>query len=186
MRFTILQAKLYYHLLKGEQLYRTWKSSHSAEAGLGSLAESVLAQRTWEDQKKFVAASQMRGSPLIPAPRHLQEWTSELVQAMTQGPKSISGVNIAGFEVESLEEHLADGVGGTIVAGPTGSRAVLWTDLASSGKSLRPGGIGLRWEDEFGQPLNAGFDLFEAPVVVDAQGVTSDKLFDALARAHQP
>jgi len=183
MRFSLLQARLYYHLLKGELLFRTWKNAHDAEAGLGALTESVLAQRTWEAQKKVVATSKMEGAPLIPSPRQLQERASELVQAAMRDPQSMRGVNIAGFEVNSLHEHLPAGVSGRIVAGPTGSRAVLWTDLPSGEEFMRARFEGLKGEDEFGQPLKAGLDLLGVPVVVDAPGITSDKLFDAVAGA---
>ncbi len=185
MQFTILQAKLYHHLLKGEQFYRIWKKSHDGGAGLGTLAESVLARRTWEEQQKFVARSSMKGHPLIPAPRPLEERASELIQAINRDPKSVSGVSIWGYSIDPLEEQLKDGIGGCIVAGPTGSRAMLWTDSARSGKSLRSGGQGLVWEDEFGQPLETQLDLFAAPAVVDAPGIPADKLFDALVAAGQ-
>jgi hypothetical protein len=44
MNFTLRQARLYYHLLKGELLYRAWKSRHDQEAGLLALAELGLAR----------------------------------------------------------------------------------------------------------------------------------------------
>jgi hypothetical protein len=58
------------------------------------------------------------------------------------------------------------GVTGYTVAGPSGSTAVVWTDLAESAQSLHPGAPGLVWKNEFGQPLSAGYvNLRRAPVV---------------------
>ncbi len=184
-QFTVLQARLYYHLLKGEQLYRTWKNSHDAEAGLGALTESVLARRTWEEQMRFVAKSGMMGHPLIPAPRPLEQRTEEIVQEINRDPKSATGVSIWGFSVDPLEEQLKDGISGSIVAGPTGSRAVLWADLERGGEFLRPIGVGqgLVWEDEYGQPLQTGQHLSWAPIIVDAKSISADKLFDELVAA---
>jgi hypothetical protein len=67
MNFTLRQARLYFHLLNGEQLYRTWRGRHDQAAGLDLLTQSVLARYTWEMQKKFVTASGMKANPLIPA-----------------------------------------------------------------------------------------------------------------------
>ena len=181
MNFTLRQAKLYYHLLKGEELYRGWKSQHDQAAGLGALTELALARCTWELQRKFVAASGMKANPLIPSPRPLEQRASELAQAITRDPRSVVGVNIAGFSFDSLEEHLMDGVTGYILAGPTGSRAVVWTDEAASHSALGRMAGGLVWSDELGQPILPGvLDLYSSPAVVDAQGMPAEKLFAAL------
>src|SRR5208337_4319076 len=71
MNFTLRQAKLFYHLLQGERLYRIWKTQHDQDAGLNALTELALARHTWESQKKFVATSGMKANPLIPAPTQL-------------------------------------------------------------------------------------------------------------------
>ncbi len=179
--FTLQQAKLYYHLLKAEQLYRIWKTRHEPAAGLGALTEAALARYTWEKQKQFVAQSRIKGSPLIPEPRQLEQRVNELMETVNREPGNMGGVNISEFGTDSLVQHLMKGVSGVIVAGPTGSRAVLWTEEANFGESLKPGGPGLSWADEFGQPLRPGaLDRLEAPVVIDALGMPSDKLFDAL------
>jgi hypothetical protein len=127
MNFTLLQAKLYYHLFKGEQLYRAWKNHHDQTAGLGALTELALTRYTWEMQKKFAATSGLKANPLIPTPRPLEQRAPELAQAITRDPSSVVGVNIAGFSVDGLEEYLMGGVTGYILAGPrtTGSRAVV-------------------------------------------------------------
>jgi hypothetical protein len=180
MNFTLLQAKLYYHLLKGEWLYRIWKSKHDQEAGLGALTELVLAWRTSETEKKFVATSGMKGSPSMPSTRPLEERVTELAEAITHDPANVVGVNVSGFASDGLEEHLMNGVTGYILSGPTGSRAVVWTDVRAS-RFLRPRAEGLVLLDELGQPIKSGkLDLYASPLVVDAKGVPASKLFDAL------
>jgi hypothetical protein len=172
MRFTLLQAKLYYHLLKGEYNYRLWKSNHSLEAGRGALRESVLAHYTWEKQKKLVATAGIKGRPLIPDPAVLQARVKEITQE--------------GYSVDGLEQHLAHGVLGSVVSSPAGSAAVLWTDVPSSAASLRLGAARLNWRDEFGQPLEAGrLNLWEAPTVAEAPEMAPEKLFDALAKSQE-
>jgi Domain of unknown function (DUF4838)/Glycosyl hydrolase family 67 N-terminus len=181
MDFTLRQAKLYYHLLKGEWLYRIWKNQHDQEAGLGVLTELALARHTWEGQKNFVATSDMKANPLMPNPRQLEQRAGELVRTITRDPASAVGVNISGFGSNRLDEHLMKGVGGYVLAGPTGSRAVVWTDVAASRSALRPGDSGPAWLDELGQPLKpSALDLYTSAAVVDAKAMPADKLFDVL------
>jgi hypothetical protein len=181
MNFTLRQAKLYYHLFRGEQLYRVWKSRHEPEAGLALLTELALARYAWDSQKKFVATGGMKANPLMPSLRELEARAAELVAAATRDPTSVVGVNISGFSIDSVEEHLMQGVKGYIVAGPTGTRAVLWTNVASSRSALRLGAAGLALLDDLGRPIKPEtLDLFAFPVVVDAKGMPADKLFGAL------
>src|SRR5271157_4589476 len=91
MNFTLRQAKLYYHLLQGERLYRTWKTQHNQEAGLNALMELALARHTWESQKKFVATSGMKANPLIPGPTQLEARAAELAQAISNDPAGVVG-----------------------------------------------------------------------------------------------
>lgn len=184
MNFTLRQAKLYYHLLKGERFYRTWKKHHDQQAGLDALTELALAQHTWDSEKKFIAISGMKANPLMPSDRPLEARATELYQAITSDPASVAGVNIFGFGSESVEEHLLNGVAGYVLAGPTGSRAVVWTDVAASRSAVRPGTKGLVWLDELGQPIKPGkLDLYAAPAVADAKGMPANKLFDALLKS---
>ena len=181
MNFTLRQAKLYYHLLKGERLYRIWKAQHDQQAGLDALTELALGRYTWESQKKFVATSGMKANPLIPSPSQLEARAEELAHAVTNDPASVVGVNILGFGSDRLDEHLLNGITGYILAGPTGSKAVMWTDVAAHRFALRPGARGLVWLDELGQPLRPGMlDLYDTPAVADAKGLPADQLFNAL------
>jgi hypothetical protein len=183
MNFTLRQGKLYYHLLKGERLYRIWKKQHDQQAGLDVLTELALARYTWESQKKFVATSGMKANPLMPSPSPLKARAAELAQAITIDPASLVGVNILGFGSYGLDEHLLNGVTGYVLAGPTGSKAVVWTDVAAHRSALRPGARGLVWLDELGQPLGAGMlDLYAAPAVPDAKGIPANQLFNALLK----
>ena len=181
MNFTLRQAKLFYHLLKGERLYRVWKNQHDQDAGLNALTEFALARYTWESQKKFVATSGMKANPLIPNPSHLEARVAELAQAITDDPASVVGVNILGLGSDLLEEQLMSGVNGYILAGPTGSKAVVWTDVAAHRSSLRMEAQGIVWLDELGQPLRRDKpDSYAAPAVADAKGMRADQLFKAL------
>jgi hypothetical protein len=184
MNFTLRQAKLYYHLLKGEHFYRVWKSRHEQEAGLAALAELGLAHYAWSGQEKFIATAGMKGMPLIPGLQSLEARARELSEAITTDPKSVAGVNIGGFTIDRLDEQLIKSVTGYAAAGPTGSRAVLWTDVASSRLALRSGGSSLSWFDECGKPIGSGeLDCFASAVVVEAKGMPVDKLFDALLKS---
>ena len=180
MNFTLGQARLFYHLLKGERLYRIWKSQHDQDAGLNALTELALARHTWESQKSFVATSGMKANPLMPDPSHLEARTAELIQAITNDPATAVGVNIFGFASDQLDEQLMRGVNGYILAGPTGSKAVLWTDVAAYRSSLH-GVHGIAWLDELGRPLSRNTpDLYAAPAVADAKGMPADQLFRTL------
>jgi hypothetical protein len=181
MNFTLRQAKLYYHLLKGERLYRIWEIQRDQNAGLNALTELALARHTWESQKKFVATSGMKANPLIPDQHQLDARAAELAKAITNDPASVAGVNIFGFGSDTMEEQLMNGVAGYILAGPTGSKAVVWTDVAAHRSAMRPDMDGVVWLDELGQPLPRGtLDLYAAPAVADAKGMPADKLFKAL------
>lgn len=181
MNFTLSQAKLYYHLLKGEQMYRRWKTQGDQQAGIDTLVELALSQYTWERQKKFVASSDMKANPLIPSPRPLEARAEELTAVITKDPASVVGVNILGFGSDPLDEHLMNGITGYMLAGPTGSVAVVWTDVATHRSSLQPGAHGLVWLDELGRPIKPGvLDLYASPVAIEAKGMPVDKLFNAL------
>jgi hypothetical protein len=181
MNFTLRQAKLYYHLLKGEQRYRAWKNRHDQTAGLDVLTELALARHASQMQMKFIATSGMKANPLIPSPRELEERVAELDKAITRDPASVMGANMAGFRIDQLDEQLMDGVTGYILSGPSGSRAVVWTDVAAQRAALRERATTLVWSDELGQPIAPeAVDLYASPVLVDAKGLSADKLFDAL------
>jgi hypothetical protein len=182
--FTLLQARLYYHLLKGEYLFRLSRRQGDPEAELGCATESVLARYTWQKVKEFVERSGLKGQPLIPSPVVLENRVGDFVKEQKASPSSLVGVNSMGFSVDPLEEQLLKGVTGHTVAGSSGSTAVIWTDLAESAHTLRPGAPGLVWKDEFGQPLSADdLNLFQAPVVVEARGMSADRLFNGLAQS---
>jgi hypothetical protein len=90
-------------------------------------------------------------------------------------------VNISGFSVDGLDEQWMNGVTGYILAGPTGSRAVVWTDEEASRSALRAKPGRLVWSDELGRPVPpAALDLYSSPVVVDAKGMPAERLFAAL------
>jgi hypothetical protein len=183
--FTLLQARLYYHLLKGEFLFRLSRRQSDTEAELGCATESVLARYTWRKVNELVDRSGLKGQPLIPNPLVLEHRVDDFVKGQKASPSSLVGVNPMGFSVDPLEEQLMKGVTGYTVAGSSGSTAVIWTDLAESAHTLRPGAPGLVWKDEFGQPLSGDdLNLFRAPVVAEAPGMSADQLFNALTQSH--
>jgi hypothetical protein len=123
----------------------------------------------------------MKANPLIPNPSHLEARVAELAQAITDDPASVVGVNILGLGSDLLEEQLMSGVNGYILAGPAGSKAVVWTDVAAHRSSLRMEAQGIVWLDELGQPLRRDKpDSYAAPAVADAKGMRADQLFKAL------
>jgi len=121
----VRQAKLYYHLLKGEHLYRLWKNQHDQQSGLDALTELALARYTVEHRKGFVASSGIKGSPLIPGTGQLENRAAELEQAISHDAANLAGVNISGFAFDRLEEQLMNGLSGYVLSGPTGSKAVV-------------------------------------------------------------
>jgi len=58
---------------------------------------------------------------------------------------------------------------------------VVWSDVEDSRHALRRGPRALVWLDELGQPVNSGaLDRYQSPVVVEAEGMPANKLFEAL------
>ena len=186
MNFTLRQAALYYHLLKGELLYRETKASHDPQAGVALGTELALARYQWKRQNESAARAGLKGRLLIPSPEILGGRWSQLVRQVSHTSSHTVDRNPGNYSMDTLFEHLQHGVGGTVVSGDWGSVAVVWTDLPGSKSTLRPGGQGLVWQDEFGRPLQAGsLNLYSGPVVVSAKGLPADKLFDALASSQQ-
>jgi hypothetical protein len=182
MDYTLLQSRLYYHLLKGEWLYRISKREKRTGADLDAVAEAALARYTWERLKEDVTRSKLRGDPLMPDPSGLETRVSDLLGEETEAVSAMSDANPEGFAIYPVYEQLKGGVGGSIAAGPGGSCAVLWADLPGSHRFLRAQAKGVQWRDEFGQPWSGeNIELATAPVVAVALGMAEDKLFDALA-----
>jgi hypothetical protein len=184
--FTLLQTRLYYHLLKGEQLYRRWKRDNDPEAGLGLLTESALARYTWEWQRRSVGKAGMKGSPLIPDVRSVEERARELVNVVYRDPGMVAGVNHWGYGVDPVVQHWEDGVSGIVLSGPAGSSAVLWSDVPGSHAAFDPARGGLLWQDEFGRPVDpASVNLNVAPTVILARGMSADQLFTAVQKSQR-
>jgi hypothetical protein len=183
MSFTCYQLRAYYHLLKGEYLYRVWTSSRDQEAGLALLVEVVLARYIRSCQEKLVAATGMKAFPMLPSLQYLEAKAATVTRLISIDPGSVVGVNISGFAIDRLDGHLLEGITGYMIAGPTGSRAVLWTEVASSRFALRTDGPSLLWFDEYRRPIPSGvFDLFISAAVAEANGTSVDKLYSALLR----
>ncbi len=186
MDFTLRQVTLYYHLLKGELLYRQWKVRHDPETGVALGTELALARYQWERQNEFASRAGLKGRLLIPDPEVLSSRWSELVRQVAHPSPNVVENDPGGYSMDTLFEHLQRGVAGTIISSDWGSVAVVWTDLPASKHALEPGGEGLVWLDEFGWPLNNGsLDLYTEPVVVSAEGMPADKFFDALAASQR-
>jgi Domain of unknown function (DUF4838)/Glycosyl hydrolase family 67 N-terminus len=186
MNFVLRQVTLFYHLLKGELLYRQVKARHDPETGVALGTELALARYQWERQKEFAARTSLKGRLLVPDPEVLGRQWSELVRQVSHPSPHVVEHNPASYSTDTLFEHLQRGVAGTIVSDDWGSVAVVWTDLPASKNALQPSRQGLVWLDEFGRPLKAGsLNLYTEPVVVRAQGMSADKLFDALAASQQ-
>ncbi len=179
--FTQLQARVFYHALKGELRYRAWKQRQEAEAGLAALTELGLARWAVRARDRFAATAGMKASPMMPGVGALEDRAKELFGAIASTPAQVAGVNVFGFALDRLDEQLLDGVTGYVAAGPTGSQAVLWTDVTAARIALRAGADGLVWMDEFGTPAST-MDCSQAPVVVAGKGMAADKLYAALLR----
>lgn len=181
MNFTLRQSKLFYHLLQGELLYRRVKSLRDPQAGVALGTEWVLAGYQYQKQKEFVARADLKGEPLIPDPEILSKRWDELVKKVAHVSPNVIDLNPHMYSVDDISQQLTNGVSGTVVSGDWGSIAVVWTDLPGSKAAFHPGKEGLAWLDEFGQPLkNNDLNLYLEPVVVKAEGMSPDKLFDAL------
>jgi hypothetical protein len=172
MDFTLLQTRLFYHLLNGEWLYREYKERGDPEAGLRAVTEYVLAHRTRQRMWEYMGHANLKGEPLLPSAAPLHDEVGHLVDGA--------------FSVDPLAEQLLSGVSGSIVSGPQGSEAILWTDVAPSAQGFRAGSSDVKWEDEFGNQLSADtIKLANFPVLVEARGVPADKLFDVLLTAQR-
>jgi hypothetical protein len=172
MGYTLLQARLYYHLLKGEWFYRNHKSHHDMEAGLGVASESVLATYTYEKLQKFVGRWGVRGEPIMPGPGVLEGRMHELQEE--------------GYATYQMTHRLRKGVNGYLVDSPFGSRAVVWTDVVGSAPTMQAGVSGLEWRDEFGQVYGArALNLSTSPAVIEGRGLSTIPLFDALVASQE-
>ncbi len=169
MDFTLLQTRLYYHLLNGQWLYRKYKERGDAEMGLRAVGEYVLAHRTRQQIWEYIGHANLKGQPLVPSLAALHD--------------EIAGLVDGKYSVDPLAEQLLHGVGGSMVSGPLGSEAILWSDAAHSGP-FRAASSEVKWENEFGNPLSVrSIKLSSFPVVVQARGMAADKLFDVLLAA---
>jgi hypothetical protein len=169
MDFTLLQARLYYHLLNGQWLYRKYEEQGDQKAALEAASEYVLAHRTRQRMWEYVGRANLKGEPLVPSTEPLHGE----IAALLNGKYSIDG----------LSEHLFNGVSGSIISGPPGSEAILWTDVGQTGSAFRANSSRMKWEDEFGNPL-AGriIKLRGFPVIVEARRMPPDQLYDLLLR----
>jgi hypothetical protein len=167
MGFTLLQTRLYYHLLKGQWLFRRYKEQGDSQTGLKAVTEYVLAHWTRQEMWEDIGRAKLNGQPLVPAMTTLHDEISPLVDGK--------------YSVDPLAEQLLGGVSGMIVSGPTGSEAVLWSDVPRSTQRFQAGSSQVNWEDEFGNPLAGGaVRLGPFPVLVKGRGLPADKLFDVL------
>jgi Domain of unknown function (DUF4838)/Glycosyl hydrolase family 67 N-terminus len=182
MGFTLRQAKLYYHLLKGELSYRNLKATNDSQAGLSLGTELVLARYHWEKQKGFVSRAKLKGRPMIPNPDILSRRWDSVVKEVVHIPPHTDDLNPGGYSLDGLSEHLMKGITGATISAEWGSIAVVWTDLPESKSALGSSRQGLAWLDEFGRPLQPGsLNLYSEPVVVSAKGMPADQLFNAVA-----
>ncbi len=165
--FTLLQARLFYHLHKGELNYRLYRRRGDNEAGLRVASEAVLARYTYERLKRYIGRGGLKGFQLVPDPSSLEGRSRELVRE--------------GYYVQSIYERLRDGVFGYIVADSSESRAMLTTDLEPVRWAIHPEVPGLEWQDEFGQPLRVrNLNSTTSPVMVVGRGMTPRQLFNKL------
>jgi hypothetical protein len=165
--FTLLQTRLYYHLLNGQWLYRRYKKHGDEETGLRAATEYVLAHWTRQRMWKFIGQADWKGQPLIPSTARLHDEIAQLLKGA--------------YSVDTLSEQLLSGVSGSIVSGPQGSVAILWTDAPRSAQGFRVASSQVKWEDEFGNPISAStIKLANFPVLAEAPGMRADKLFDLL------
>lgn len=169
---TLLQARVLYHRQKASWFRQKFQREHNPDMALGVMAEGVLAGYFRGRLANFVVRHGIRGV------LNFDAWSESILGLGNEGAE----LTKEGYSADPLFQHLTNGVSGVIVSGPAGSRAVLWTDAQVVGVPVRSGAPGLTWQDEFGRPLRAGtHDLFASPLVVDAKGISADKLFDALA-----
>jgi len=170
MDFTLLQTRLFYHLLNGEWLYREYRERGDPETGLSAVTEYLLAHRTRQRIWEYMGHAPLKGEPLVPSIFPLGHDVAALVPGR--------------YSVDSLSEQLLSGVSGSIVSGAHETEAILWTDVPRSAQGFRAGGSDVKWEDEFGNTLPGGtIKLADHPVLAKAGGIAADKLFDLLIRA---
>lgn len=167
IEFTLLQTRLFYHLLNGESRYRKYQRAADQEAGLGAVREYVLAHWTRQRILKYMGSANLRSEPLVPSIALLHD--------------EVRGLLNGKYSVDPLAEQLLYGVSGSILSGPRGSEAVVWTDQDRASRQFRAGAAQMNWKDEFGSALSATtIKLGKFPVLVEARGTTADKLFDLL------
>jgi hypothetical protein len=77
---------LYYHLLKGEYLFRLYRRRRDPAAELGSATESVLARYTWRKVKELVDRSGLKGQPVVPNRVVLEDRVKDFVKEEKASP----------------------------------------------------------------------------------------------------
>jgi hypothetical protein len=168
LQYTLLQGRLYYHLLKGQWLLQVHANRHDEQAGLTAALESPLARHTWEKLREFIARSGLMGEPLIPDPEFLARRARSYARA-------------DGCTIDNLGQLMMNGVIGYTVNGPGGSRAAMWADRP--GTTLKVAGI--EWRDEFGRPLEAAPDLGKSPGVIYSPMAVDQVMKTIMARGIQ-
>ena len=166
--YTLLQARLYWHLVRAERYFRPCRDRQEHDACLATAGASVLAHRYRHELEHFVGRSGLMGDPILGDAEGIA--------------RKLRGLGRRGVvHTDYLNQQLPSGVDGATIDAGADSAAVLYTDLPGPIYAKRAAHAGLQWYDEVGEPLKGSqINVAGRPVVVKARGMSPEKLFGIL------
>ena len=164
--YTFLQARLYWHLVRGEHAFRACRDRQEPGACFVAASSSVLARHYRIRLERFIGRTGLKGEPIV--------GDTEGMARKLRGLARRSIVNTS-----FLYQQLPAGVDGAVIDCGADSMAVIYTDLPGPVYWKGAAETGIKCLDEFGQPLgDPPFDVAGRPVVVEGRGVDPNALFD--------
>ena len=169
--YTFLQARLYWHLVRGEVGFRACRDRQEPGACLVAASASVLARHYRLRLERFIGRSGMKGEPIVGDTEGLARRLRSLAR------RSIVNTNF-------LFQQLPAGVDGATMDSGTDSMAVIYADVPGPVHAKGAPAAGVEWRDEFGQPLGEfPLDVAGRPVVVAAHGMGPTALFNLILKS---
>ena len=169
--YTFLQARLYWHLVRGERAFRTCRDRQESGACLTAASASVLARHYRIRLERFIGRSGLKGEPIV--------GDTEGLARKLRGLARRSIVNTHFFY-----QQLPAGVDGATVDSGADSMAVIYTDVPGPVHAKNNAVAGVEWRDEFGQTLGeTPLNVAGRPVVVEARGTPADSLFNLILKS---
>ncbi len=166
--YTFLQARLYWHLVRGERAYRTCRERQERDACLVAASASVLARHYRFRLERFIGRTKLKGEPIVGDTEGMARKLRGLAR------RSIVNTNF-------LYQQLPAGVDGAVIDSGGDCLAVLYADVPGPVHAKASAEAGIEWRDEFGEPLKTSpLNVAGRPVVAYGRGIAPDALFNRI------